>query len=304
MKAVQRFLFLGNLALSAAVWDYSLRAIYIDNSTASLTSVDSRGNFKIICTIATDLPSGKQSSSFGTWLADGTIRWAVSDTLYAITPGKGSCSTSKVTLPFLVAGLSPFGENSTVLVLLSNGSIHTWKAGDTHLPKLAQLSTTLAHPVSMYDYAVKVLWVITDSNQLLRVSLPAIGAPSVQNVSLQCNPLVGLYLGDSEHTFYGWGQDPKSQYLTLYGIDSTSLADAAMKCNAVITTGGEGKFVSGDYDGQDSVAALATDALYIVSYLNNRPDDLHIPVGGGFTPSKFAAIMYQQFATQASSFIV
>lgn len=284
--------------LAAADWDYSLRAIYVDNGTASLTTTDSGSNWKTICSIATALPRGHNVSSLGTWSSDGTVYWAVADALYAITPGNVTCTSTKFTLPFHTAGMSISGDN-TLLLLSPMGGVYTWAAGTLKLS--VQVNTTLVKPLSAYNPVERVLWLANASNpnQLLKVSLPTSGTPSVENISFGCDPLVGLYLGDSERALYAWGQDSSSNYLTLYEIETSY--SGGMQCGGIVTTGGEGAFVAGDFDGQGSVAAMAADALYIVDDLNNRPDDMHIPVYGGFTPSKFVAIMYQGFGIESTS---
>ena len=42
------------------------------------------------------------------------------------------------------------------------------------------------------------------------------------------------------------------------------------------------------------VAAMASDALYVIDVDTERPDDLHVPVAGGLEPSSLLNLLYAQ----------
>ena len=80
-------------------------------------------------------------------------------------------------------------------------------------------------------------------------------------------------------------------------------APVAASCSGVITTGGgPSRYITGAADmggsrtggGAGSVTAMASDALYVVDVLNDRPDDLHYPVYGLEGNAGFLNIFYTQ----------
>ena len=282
-------------------WNTNITALYAakDSLTVARVTKPDTYVFDALCTIP---GAALKQAGFGRWTG-GAILWVTKDgsqnsTLRQVTVPSSPPARTAVAptckmpappqpLPFAVVGMALLDAGAGLLLVSADGTVHTWSWGA--LKRVASLGARalVGGALTAFNAFTNRLSLLLPAHQPpLLVSLDlSSGNHSTKPLDVSCsNRIVDFYVGDDQHELYAWATG--GSYLTIYGIDGG-------RCSEVITTGeAASAFIAGASDGLGSVTAMASDAIYIVDVANNRPDDLHMPVGGP-NETAFVALMYQ-----------